>query len=88
MWTKKRLTLSKIESCVFLAVTHGHIDHVGALPLLLEEYPDMKVVIHEAEEEFIAGDKDYFPPAELSFQLHALNFLRVLPSSEFKASTD
>ena len=30
-----------------LAVTHGHWDHVGAIPALLEKWPDLPVYAHE-----------------------------------------
>lgn len=41
------------------AVTHGHADHVGAIPQLLEMYPDVKVAYHEREEPFISGGAQY-----------------------------
>lgn len=67
------------------AVTHGHLDHVGALPLMLKTFPDLKVVLHEAEEEFICGDRDYFGGSEPnSWQLTALKYLGLMPSKEFK----
>lgn len=30
-------------------LTHGHWDHVGAIPALLEKYPDLPVYAHEKE---------------------------------------
>ena len=38
-----------------VAVTHGHIDHVGSLPSILKAYPDVQVVMHEAEAPFLTG---------------------------------
>lgn len=32
-----------------LLLTHGHIDHIAALPALAEAYPDAAVVIHQAD---------------------------------------
>ncbi len=32
-----------------ILLTHGHWDHVGAIPALLEKYPDIPVYAHEAE---------------------------------------
>ena len=44
------------------AVTHAHPDHVGALPQLLEAFPDTPVLIHGREKEFLLEGKLYFPP--------------------------
>ena len=30
-------------------LTHAHYDHVGAIPALLEQYPDLPVYAHEGE---------------------------------------
>jgi glyoxylase-like metal-dependent hydrolase (beta-lactamase superfamily II) len=30
-------------------LTHGHYDHVGAIPALLEKYPDLPVYIHKKD---------------------------------------
>ena len=32
-----------------ILLTHGHYDHVRAIPALLEVYPDLPVYIHEKE---------------------------------------
>lgn len=69
-----------------VAVTHGHLDHVGALPQLMQLYPDLKVVIHEAEAEHLTGQEGYFYKGDQSFQMKVLTFLKVLPASEFKVS--
>lgn len=42
-----------------LAVTHSHPDHVGALPKLLQEYPDISVAYHENEQPFLSGKGKY-----------------------------
>lgn len=34
---------------LYILVTHGHFDHVLAVPALLELYPDAKVYIHRSE---------------------------------------
>lgn len=68
------------------AVTHGHVDHVGALGPLLELYPDLRVVIHEAEADYISGPKQYFASETESWQHKALRLLKVSPWAEFKVS--
>ena len=44
------------------AVTHAHPDHVGALPLLLEAFPDTPVLIHEREKEFLVDGRLHSKP--------------------------
>ena len=41
--------------CCYCAVTHGHIDHVGALEALVKEYPEVQALFHEAEAPFLTG---------------------------------
>ena len=76
------LQLSCCTACG--AVTHGHIDHVGALSLLLEQYPHMKVVIHEEEGPYMQGQKLYFSVEGRSMQLKALHFLEAVPGKQFQ----
>lgn len=42
-------------------MTHGHLDHVGALPLLLRAYPACRVVYHEAETAFLIDGAPWTP---------------------------
>jgi glyoxylase-like metal-dependent hydrolase (beta-lactamase superfamily II) len=46
---------------VGIVLTHGHFDHVGALPDLLEEW-DVPVFAHRDEVPFITGHLAYPPP--------------------------
>lgn len=50
-------------------MTHAHPDHVGALPQLLQAYPDVPVVAHAGEEPFLTGQKHYLPPTGLAARL-------------------
>src|SRR4051812_28715891 len=43
----------------YVAVTHGHFDHTGALPKLLNEYKDVKIIMGEHEVPFIVDGKKY-----------------------------
>lgn len=52
-------TFGRAPECVVL--THGHFDHVGALPQLAEEW-DVPVYSHLLEAPFLNGTTDYPPP--------------------------
>jgi glyoxylase-like metal-dependent hydrolase (beta-lactamase superfamily II) len=42
-----------------LVVTHGHLDHIAAIPKLLEVYPQMKVCTAPLEKPFLVDGKKY-----------------------------
>lgn len=44
-----------------ILLTHGHFDHVGAFPALLEHW-DVPVYAHPEELPFLTGESDYPPP--------------------------
>ncbi|HYE49447.1 MAG TPA: MBL fold metallo-hydrolase, partial [Azospirillaceae bacterium] len=44
-----------------IVLTHGHFDHVGAFPEILERW-DVPVYAHEAELPYVTGRLDYPPP--------------------------
>ncbi|RIA91074.1 beta-lactamase-like protein [Glomus cerebriforme] len=43
----------------YVAITHGHFDHTGALLKLLEDYEDIKFIIGEQEIPFVIHGKKY-----------------------------
>ena len=65
------------------AVTHSHLDHVGAIEPLKEVYPELKVIVHETEAPFLIGGKEYscydYLPGGLSPGFKLLMWIRLLP---------
>ena len=65
------------------AVTHGHLDHVGAIEPLIDAYPDLLVIFHETEAPFLLGDSKpscyNYMPSGLSLPFKLLQFLKLLP---------
>ncbi|MEK0083221.1 MBL fold metallo-hydrolase [Benzoatithermus flavus] len=45
-----------------IVLTHGHFDHVGALPELLERWGDVPIHAHPLEMPHLTGRADYPPP--------------------------
>jgi hydroxyacylglutathione hydrolase len=40
-----------------ILLTHTDVDHIGGLPRLLEEFPDVPVAVHDDEREVVAAGK-------------------------------
>ncbi|WP_460612203.1 MBL fold metallo-hydrolase [Hymenobacter seoulensis] len=47
---------------VAILLTHGHFDHVGALPHLLKQWPGVPVFAHTLELPYLTGLSSYPPP--------------------------
>ncbi|KAF9161206.1 hypothetical protein DFQ27_003514 [Actinomortierella ambigua] len=41
------------DTIKYIAVTHAHLDHTAAIPLLLGKYPECKVLFHAEEKPFM-----------------------------------
>ncbi|MCZ8520185.1 MULTISPECIES: MBL fold metallo-hydrolase [Paenibacillus] len=40
-------------------LTHGHQDHIGILPPLMEAYPEVPILVHGEEIPFLTGERSY-----------------------------
>jgi glyoxylase-like metal-dependent hydrolase (beta-lactamase superfamily II) len=45
-----------------IVLTHGHFDHVGALPELMKAWPRVPIYAHEMEMPYLTGRSSYPPP--------------------------
>ncbi|ULH17606.1 MBL fold metallo-hydrolase (plasmid) [Deinococcus sp. KNUC1210] len=45
-----------------IVLTHGHLDHIGALHALLRCWPGVKVYAHALEQPYLTGQSAYPPP--------------------------
>jgi glyoxylase-like metal-dependent hydrolase (beta-lactamase superfamily II) len=60
-------------------VTHGHVDHVGGIPGILERHPHVEVLAHAAELDNVRGpDRQQVTPAEIGGRLASLRVLHWL----------
>ncbi|PZE57635.1 MBL fold metallo-hydrolase [Curtobacterium sp. MCPF17_001] len=60
-------------------VTHGHVDHVGGLPGILERFPHVEVLAHADELDNVRGpSRQQVTPAEIGGRLAAPRVLRWL----------
>ena len=51
-----------------ILLTHGHFDHIGAIPGLLEKFPDLPVHVHEKDVPMFGHPLNQLPPEYTSFE--------------------
>lgn len=72
---KRQLNLKKI------VLTHGHADHIGALNELRKQYPDVTVLMH-------AADKDYLSDPKLNLSAYQFGAIVCDPADEYIKAGD
>lgn len=73
-------------------VTHGHVDHVGGIPGILERYPDVEVLAHADELANVRGpERQQVTPAEIGGRLASPRVLtwlaRAIRSDALRSTT-
>ncbi|EFN55040.1 hypothetical protein CHLNCDRAFT_52813 [Chlorella variabilis] len=76
-------TVPAEEKLAAILVSHHHPDHTGALPLLLEAFPDTPVAFYEDERPFLLGNKTFAQPGSLQARL--FRWIGLLGERPFKA---
>ena len=56
------------RSIAAILLTHGHFDHIGAIPGLLEKFPDLPVYVHEKDLQMFGHPLNQLPPEYASFE--------------------
>ena len=59
-------------------LTHQDIDHIGSLPEILHDYPDLRVLVHSADKPYVDGEE---PLIKLSSNAKA-NLIDTLPEEK------
>ncbi|KAK9909599.1 hypothetical protein WJX75_004745 [Coccomyxa subellipsoidea] len=71
------------QKLTYVILTHGHLDHVGAIEPLIKVYPDLKVIYHETEAPFLLGTAQpscyNYKPNGLSTGFKLAMLLKLLP---------
>ena len=58
----RRLFAEQGGELSLVLLTHGHLDHVGALPQLLSTWPSATIVAHESEAAYLLHGHPWSPP--------------------------
>lgn len=64
----KALETSQGGAVEMLVFTHGHIDHIGVVPALLDAFPGLVVGIHEGERPFVVNGEGFEQKSYMKLQ--------------------